>query len=152
MTAGREGGGTECELVWEARTYDVDFAGVVSNIVYHRWLEDLRLAVLSRAQPLPAMQRDGLTPTLAQTLIDFRAPLRLGDSVGGRQAVVRAGGRSLVLESELRREDDGTLVAVARHAVVLVDAASGRPVPLPERFRALVTVPSFEVRLRGVDA
>jgi len=25
------------------RTYDIDFAGIVSNIVYLRWLEDMRL-------------------------------------------------------------------------------------------------------------
>jgi acyl-CoA thioester hydrolase len=28
------------------RTYDIDFAGIVSNIVFIRWLEDLRLALL----------------------------------------------------------------------------------------------------------
>ncbi len=31
------------------RTYDIDFAGIVSNIVYVRWLEDLRLAMMEEA-------------------------------------------------------------------------------------------------------
>jgi len=31
------------EVPLPVRTYDIDFAGIVSNIVYIRWLEDLRL-------------------------------------------------------------------------------------------------------------
>jgi len=31
------------------RTYDIDFAGIVSNIVFVRWLEDLRLGLLDQA-------------------------------------------------------------------------------------------------------
>ena len=34
------------------RTYDIDFAGIVSNIVFIRWLEDLRLALLDQTYPL----------------------------------------------------------------------------------------------------
>ena len=34
------------------RTYDIDFAGIVSNIVFIRWLEDLRLGLLDQAYPL----------------------------------------------------------------------------------------------------
>ena len=34
------------------RTYDIDFAGIVSNIVFVRWLEDLRLGLLDQAYPL----------------------------------------------------------------------------------------------------
>jgi acyl-CoA thioester hydrolase len=141
----------ECELEFEARTYDVDFAGVVSNIVYHRWLEDLRLAVFAQAMPVAEMVRAGLVPTIAQTLIDFRAPLRLGERVRGRQAITSAGNSSFVLESELRRIPDGQLVVVARHTAVLVASATGRPASVPESLRQLVTTPSFEVRLRGVD-
>ncbi len=32
----------EVELTIPVRSYDIDFAGIVSNIVYIRWLEDLR--------------------------------------------------------------------------------------------------------------
>jgi len=31
------------ERAIEIKTYDIDFAGIVSNIVYVRWLEDLAL-------------------------------------------------------------------------------------------------------------
>ena len=32
-----------CEQPLPIRTYDIDFARIVSNIVFIRWLEDLRL-------------------------------------------------------------------------------------------------------------
>lgn len=141
----------ECEMEFEVRTYDVDFAGIVSNIVYHRWLEDLRLTVLAQAVTVPALMASGLVPTLAQTLVDFRAPLRLGERVRGRQAITAAGRTSLVFETEMRRIPDEASVLVARHKVVLVDPATGRPTPIPDSLRALVTAPSFQVRLRGID-
>ena len=141
----------ECEMEFEARTYDVDFAGIVSNIVYHRWMEDLRLAVLAQTAPVTALLEAGLVPTLVQTLVDFRAPLRLGERARGRQAVTSVGTTSFVFETELRRVPDGQVVAVARHTVVLVDLETGRPRPAPEAVRRLLVKPSFTVQLRGID-
>lgn len=142
----------ECELEFEAKSYDIDFAGIVSNIVYHRWLEDMRLILLGRMMPLDRMGSLGLVPTLAQTLIDFRTPVRFGERVRARQAITRMGNTSFVFETEMRRATDGQLVALARNTAVLVDARTGRPRPLPEDVRhVLVEQPSFEVRLRGVD-
>jgi acyl-CoA thioester hydrolase len=42
----------EVEINLPVRTYDIDFAGVVSNTVYVRWLEDLRLEMLAHHFPL----------------------------------------------------------------------------------------------------
>ncbi len=39
------------------RTYDIDFAGIVGNIVYVRWLEDLRLAMMEEAYPIARARR-----------------------------------------------------------------------------------------------
>lgn len=36
----------ELEIVLSVQTYDIDFAGIVSNIVYVRWLEDMRLKIM----------------------------------------------------------------------------------------------------------
>lgn len=143
----------ESELYFEARTYDIDFAGIVSNIVYHRWLEDLRLACLAQVMPVPDMIRQGLVPTLAQVLIDFRAPVRLGQRVRGRQALVKTGRTSMVFESELILADEEHVAAVSRSVLVLVDTSDGRPTVLPEALReAARTPPSFRISIRGVDA
>ena len=42
----------EINLELPIKTYDIDFAGIVSNIVYIRWLEDLRLRIFEVHQPL----------------------------------------------------------------------------------------------------
>ncbi|MBT4500790.1 MAG: hypothetical protein HOC74_23880 [Gemmatimonadetes bacterium] len=54
----------EIEIELLVRTYDIDFAGVVSNIVYLRWLEDLRLAALEACYPLERFLADSLYLTL----------------------------------------------------------------------------------------
>ncbi|MEE9465669.1 MAG: thioesterase family protein, partial [Candidatus Neomarinimicrobiota bacterium] len=64
----------EIELPLEIKSYDIDYAGVVSNIVYVRWLEDLRGAMLSRHLPLDRMLDSGVLPAVAQTRIDYKAP------------------------------------------------------------------------------
>jgi hypothetical protein len=55
------------QLRFQVRTYDIDYAGIVSNIVYIRWLEDLRLALLDQHVPLESFVT-GLFPGLAPPL------------------------------------------------------------------------------------
>ena len=43
-----------CEQRIPAGTYDIDFAGIVSNIAFARWLEDIRLGPMQNARPLTA--------------------------------------------------------------------------------------------------
>jgi len=139
-------------MEFEVRSYDVDFAGVVSNLVYHRWMEDLRIAVMSQAFTLREAFDQGLVPTVAQTLIDYRSPLRLGDHARGRQAITAVGVTSFVFETEMRRARDGAVVAAARHTVVFVNAETGKPQPVPDAIRKLRTAPSFTIHLRGIDS
>ena len=44
-------------LPLNVRTYNIDFAGIVSNIVYIRWHEDLRLEMLDRYFPIQEQLR-----------------------------------------------------------------------------------------------
>jgi hypothetical protein len=55
------------ELQFKVQTYDIDFAGIVSNQVYIRWLEDLRLEFLDTYAPLDRLLADGLVPVLVST-------------------------------------------------------------------------------------
>ncbi|MGO9114694.1 MAG: hypothetical protein ACLP9L_36220 [Thermoguttaceae bacterium] len=41
----------EVQVPLRVKPYDIDVVGVVSNIVYVRWMEDLRLAMLDRDSP-----------------------------------------------------------------------------------------------------
>src|ERR1700740_1795075 len=69
------------------RTYDIDFAGIVSNIVFIRWLEDLRLCLLDQAYPLLRALAEDIAPILLSTRIDYRRPVTIADPVVGRMRV-----------------------------------------------------------------
>lgn len=119
-------------------TYDIDFAGIVSNIVYIRWLEDLRLRMLAEYLPLDAaMQTLGVAPVLLRTEIDYKRAIRLFDPVQGRMWLAEAGPVRQVLQAEFTVE--GRVHTFARQTTCFVDLASGRPVPTPEPIRALAS-------------
>ncbi|HXO91458.1 MAG TPA: thioesterase family protein, partial [Stellaceae bacterium] len=73
------------------RTYDIDFAGIVSNIVFIRWLEDLRLALLDQAYPLIRALAEDVAPILLATHINYRRPVTISDPLVGRMRVVGLG-------------------------------------------------------------
>src|SRR6516165_5915234 len=66
------------------RTYDIDFAGIVSNIVFVRWLEDLRLGLMDLAYPLIQALADDIAPILLSTRIAYRRPVTIADTLVGR--------------------------------------------------------------------
>ena len=125
-------------LDFEVKTYDIDFAGVVSNLVYVRWLEDLRMAYLSSAMSLGDLVSRQLFPTLVHTTINYRAPVRFPDHVVGEMRFVEAGSSSMTLESTFRSRKSGEIVADARQVGLILDAKTGRPAPVPEELRSLV--------------
>lgn len=128
-----------CKLNFVVKSYDVDFAGVVSNIVYLRWLEDLRLELLERTIPIKELADEGLNPTLVRTEIDYRSPLHLSEQVSGEMSIVRVGNASFTFHGELRKAD-GTLAAEATQVACMVSARTGRPVSLPPTFREMAGV------------
>ena len=81
--------------IYEARlrvqTYDIDFAGVVSNIVFIRWLEDLRLGLMELAYPLIQALAEDVAPILLATRITYRRPVTIADPLVGRIRVAGLG-------------------------------------------------------------
>jgi len=69
----------------DVATYDIDFAGVVSNIVYIRWMEDMRMAMTRAPHNLPLVslmgEDEGVAPAITKTEIRYRRPIMLGDDV-----------------------------------------------------------------------
>jgi acyl-CoA thioester hydrolase len=122
----------EVSLPFEVKTYDIDFAGHVSNIVFIRWLEDLRMKVLQTYLPLDDLMKKGIAPVLAQTVIDYKKPVKLFDRVAGRMWMCDLGQIRGTLQTEI--SVDGSIVAIARQVGVFVTMATGRPVRAPEEF------------------
>jgi acyl-CoA thioester hydrolase len=118
-------------------TYDIDFAGIVSNISYIRWLEDLRNLFAEQALSLGDALRRGIVPALMRTEIDYLAPVRFPDIVTGQMWLAEHGRSKWDLAAEFESQGTGQLVARARQTGVFVSLETLRPVRLPEEYRSL---------------
>ena len=121
------------ELTFQPKTYDIDFAGHVSNIVYIRWLEDLRMTVLDTYLPLRTLMERGIAPVVMRTSIDYKRPVKLFDSVIGTMWASEMGNVKGILSAEFTV--NGNVVAVSEQIGLFVRMDSGRPVAFPEEFR-----------------
>jgi acyl-CoA thioester hydrolase len=119
----------ETELAFQVQSYDVDYVGFVHNAVYVRWLEDLRIAMLAPHYSLERFVKEGTSPIILHTTIDYKKPLRLFDHFIGRVWVSKLVGVRWAVNHELVH--DGTIVATAEQSGVFISLATGRPLPVP---------------------
>lgn len=110
-------------------TYEIDFAGHVSNIAYLRWLEDMRLMLFDKYFPLQGFMEQGKTPVLASTEIKYKRPIKLFDQPHGIMWVSAMGKASMTIDAEFFV--DQNLTTAAKHVGVFVELASGKPVRVP---------------------
>ncbi|HRE28377.1 MAG TPA: thioesterase family protein [Anaerolineales bacterium] len=115
-------------------TYDIDFAGVVSNISYVRWLEDLRNLYAAQALPLATAQERGIAPVLLRTEVDYLAAARLQDTLDARMWLAEKGRARFVLAAEFVRCADGAVAARARQTGTFISLETLRPVRLPDEY------------------
>lgn len=118
----------EVELVIPVRTYDIDFAGIVSNIVYVRWLEDLRLKFLDEHWQLDKQIEQGYAPILVATEIQYKRPIKLVDQVIGRLWASGMGRLKWTVEAEILSNNEVAALATQKGAFVSLE--NGRPVPI----------------------
>lgn len=121
------------ELSFQPKTYDIDFAGHVSNIVYIRWLEDLRLSLLDTYLPLNALMEKGIAPVVMRTTIDYKRPVRLFDKPIGKMWAGDIGNVKGILLAEF--SVNSVVVATAEQIGIFVRFDSGRPVAFPDKLR-----------------
>lgn len=123
------------ELPFTVKTYDIDFAGHVSNIVYIRWLEDLRFALLDEYYPLADSMEKGSAPVLTRTEIDYKSAVRLFEPVTGQMWAGKAGGVRMELHARFLVDD--RLCARARQEGVFASLETGRPVRIPPQLMTI---------------
>jgi acyl-CoA thioester hydrolase len=123
-------------LAFAVRTYDIDYAGIVSNIVYIRWLEDLRLELLERTCPLGRLVAAGLGPVLLETSIAYRDALTLSDRPEGRMWVESVERVRWTVAAEVTT-GGGRVHATARQTGIFIPLATRRPAPVPGELRTL---------------
>lgn len=119
----------EVELTFPVKTYDVDFAGILSNIVYIRWLEDLRVAAIAAYHPLTAIFKDGIVPIVLQTSIEYKKPINMFDLPIGRMWMSEM--KRLRWKFNAEFVANGNLAAIAEQSGCFIDLSSRKPVPIP---------------------
>jgi acyl-CoA thioester hydrolase len=125
----------EIELVIPVRTYDIDYGGVVSNIVYIRWLEDMRTQMICEHISQAKQLEDGFAAVAASTHIEYKRPLRLLDQPIGRMWLADLGRVRWKVQAEI--ELNGQVVTKAEQTGAFVSLATLRPITPPLEFSLL---------------
>jgi acyl-CoA thioester hydrolase len=121
------------ELPLRVQTYDIDFAGIVSNIVFIRWLEDLRLGLMDEAYPLVQALAEDVAPILVSTRIAYRRPVTIADKLIGRMRVASLGRVRWRLAAEFTV--GGVICAEADQEGLFMRLSTRRPIAIPEPIR-----------------
>jgi acyl-CoA thioester hydrolase len=121
------------ELQLPVKTYDIDFAGIVSNIVYVRWLEDLRLEMLSRFFPLVEQLENGIAPMILQTKIDYKQAIQMADRPIGKMWVESLESLRWIVSAEI--SITGKTAAIAQQTGIFINLENKRPIRIPAQLQ-----------------
>lgn len=115
--------------------YDIDVLGIVSNIVYVRWFEDLRMHFLDTYYPFQQLYEEGKSPVLANTAVQYKYPLTIQDRALGLVWLSAISKSKWECSFEIRTAD--RLHAFGVQDGYFIDIQRKRPTRIPERFEAL---------------
>lgn len=116
------------------KTYDIDFVGHVNNIVYIRWLEDLRLHLLDTYFPLEPMRQAGYAPIIVNTEIHYKQGILLSDhQVHAEMWASDFGRATFHLEAAFNVNE--TTRATARQRGTFVDIQNHKIIRVPKELR-----------------
>lgn len=111
----------------EIYTYQIDFNGHVSNIVYIQWMEIGRLKLLEAVGlPIHKIFREGFVPVLVNTEITYKVPLYLGDMVHIELWLSELKNASAMINFCFYN-GEGTLAAIGCQRGLFVDQKTKRP-------------------------
>ncbi len=119
----------------QVKTYDIDFAGIVSNIVYLRWLEDLRLEMLETYLPLKQLMARGYCPIVASTEIKYKKALRMFDRPVAKMWVSELKRSRCTLQAEICLNNQ--IVTTATQMGFFINLETMRPIAIPQELKAI---------------
>jgi acyl-CoA thioester hydrolase len=122
---------------FRVRYAETDAQAVAYYGSYFVWWEVGEIHFLeSLGVSLPEMDREGLLLTAAESYARFLRPAVYDDLIAVRIRLAQAAPKRVLLETELVRVEDGTVLATGKMADVLV-GPEGRVMPIPDRFLGL---------------
>lgn len=111
----------------EIKTYDIDMAGHVNNVVYVRWLEDLRTKLISGISDFKELFESGHYLVVISTLIKYKNQLKYGDSAVGKMTL--SGHSHGIMNLSASIDSNGKISATAEQKCVIMNLASGKMMP-----------------------
>jgi acyl-CoA thioester hydrolase len=118
------------DLPITVKTYDIDFMGIVSNISYIRWMEDLRLQFLKIHYPLRKLMSELIVPILSHTHLDYKRPVRMHDQVMGSIWMEKFDSSGWIANMEFTA--NGKLAATGAQGGVFINIGTMKPANPPE--------------------
>ncbi len=110
-------------------TYDIDFAAHVSNIVYLRWFEALRLKIFEQYYPLEKLMNDGYLPIITAHNIEYKRAVKLFDKPRGYMWIDSISKARLKFKGEIRV--GGELATTAVHEGIFLTSSNMKPAKIP---------------------
>ena len=119
------------------RWMDNDVYQHVNNVVYYSYFDTVVNKLLIERGVLD-IAAGAVVGLVVETQCRYFRPIAFPDLVSGGVRVAHLGTSSVRYEIGLFRNDEDEAAAQGHFIHVYVDRASNRPVPLPERLRALL--------------
>lgn len=119
-----EGSRLRTELKLEVGTYDIDVAHHVNNIVYIRWLEDLRRKLFAIRYPIEELIKRNLYPVVTSTHIHYRRQLKLSDKLEGImwvESIIHG-----IIKLKVVFQNSEGLIAIAEQDCALMNLQTGK--------------------------
>lgn len=124
-------------LTFTPKTYEIDFSGVLSNLVHVKWLEDLRLAMLEGYLPLQGLIAQDIAPMITRTEIQYKSPITLFETVTGSAWLTHLGRSTWELSAVFTVAQQDRIAAEVTQQGLFINIKTHRPVRVPEALTTL---------------
>jgi acyl-CoA thioester hydrolase len=121
------------EKHFKVNAYDIDVMGIVSNIVYIRWFEDLRFGLMDQYWSYQEMLKSGQSPILAKTEADYKFPLTIFDKPVGQLWLSDLTRSKWTVSIEVKAEDK--IVCIGKQLGYFYDINRKRPLAIPDALK-----------------
>jgi acyl-CoA thioester hydrolase len=117
-------------LPLDVRDYECDLQGIVNNAVYLQYLEHARHRYIkARGLDFAELTRQGIQLVVVRAEVDYKSPLRSGESFVVRSQLERTSEVKFEFLQEIRRVPGDALVLKARVTCAAMNG-QGRPMRL----------------------
>ena len=120
------------ELPIKVKSYDTDYMQIVSNTVYVKWFEDLRMEILDKYFPLNDMLKENKTPILSETHIKYIRPITLKNNPIGKAWVSELGKSKWIIDLQIWEND--TLHCEGQQVGYYFDMTINKPTRFNQEF------------------